>query len=260
MNEAAGSMKQGYEALSEKEKQTLRLLLAGHDAKSLARHLGLSVHTINERLRDARRKLSAASSKEAARLLRESEDAAPYSLGDEGLGDAPRPPAGEQDGHPDVRAPWRRQAVWAIGGLAMISVAFALFAVSAPLETGDSPAGSSQASAPSSAAESAPTRAARQWLALVDAGKWQESWAGTARSFQSLNTAATWESVSQTARVPLGRVLSRTMTGAEHIPAPPSGLQLVRFKTDFTNKAGATETLSLAREGAGWRVAGYFIE
>ncbi len=142
----------------------------------------------------------------------------------------------------------------------MISLAFALFAVSAPLETAGGSAGSSQAPAPASAAEPAPARAARQWLALVDAGKWQESWAGTAQSFQSLNTAATWESVSQTARVPLGRVLSRTMTSAEHIPAPPGGLQLVRFRTDFANKAGATETLSLAREGASWRVAGYFIE
>jgi hypothetical protein len=142
----------------------------------------------------------------------------------------------------------------------MISLAIAFFAVSAPLETAGSPAGSPQASAPASAAESAPAQAARQWLALVDAGKWQESWAGTTQSFQSLNTVGSWESASQTARVPLGRVLSRTMTSAESIPAPPSGLQLVRFRTDFANKAAVTETLSLAREGGSWRVAGYFIE
>ena len=40
------------QALTEKEKQTLRLLVIGYDAKSMARHLGLSIHTINERLRD----------------------------------------------------------------------------------------------------------------------------------------------------------------------------------------------------------------
>ena len=34
-------------ALTEKEKQTLRLIVRGHDAKSVARSLGLSVHTIN---------------------------------------------------------------------------------------------------------------------------------------------------------------------------------------------------------------------
>ena len=46
-------MSAGYQTLSEKEKQTLRLIVRGYDAKSLARHLGLSIHTVNERLRDA---------------------------------------------------------------------------------------------------------------------------------------------------------------------------------------------------------------
>src|SRR3954447_9713309 len=116
-------MKQGYEALTEKEKQTLRLLLSGHEAKSMARHFGLSVHTINERLRDARRKLSASSSREAARLLREAEGADPQSLGDDGIGDAPGPPPG-QEGVTARPGPHRR-AAWAIGGIAMISLAIA---------------------------------------------------------------------------------------------------------------------------------------
>lgn len=57
------------DTLTEKEKQTLRLILRGHDAKSSAQELGLSVHTVNERLRDARRKLGVTSSREAARRL-----------------------------------------------------------------------------------------------------------------------------------------------------------------------------------------------
>jgi DNA-binding CsgD family transcriptional regulator len=57
--------------LSEREKEALRLLLRGHDAKSIARTLNLSIHTVNERLRDARRKLQVSSSREAARLLLE---------------------------------------------------------------------------------------------------------------------------------------------------------------------------------------------
>ena len=40
-------MADGYHALTEKEKQALRLLLDGHDAKSMANKLGLSIHTIN---------------------------------------------------------------------------------------------------------------------------------------------------------------------------------------------------------------------
>lgn len=56
-------------ALTEKEKQALRLILRGHDAKSAARELAVSVHTVSERLRDARRKLGVTSSREAARRL-----------------------------------------------------------------------------------------------------------------------------------------------------------------------------------------------
>ncbi len=64
-------MDHGSWALSEKEKQTLRLIVRGHDAKSIARNLDLSIHTINERLRDARRKMAVSSSREAARMLLE---------------------------------------------------------------------------------------------------------------------------------------------------------------------------------------------
>src|SRR5919199_615609 len=122
----------GYQALTDKEKQTLRLLLDGHDAKSLARHLGLSVHTINERLRDARRKLSASSSREAARLLREAEgpdsQSHPQSFGDNGIGDAAAAPDRQQGAtaHPGPH----HRAAWAIGGLAMITLALAAFALS----------------------------------------------------------------------------------------------------------------------------------
>jgi DNA-binding CsgD family transcriptional regulator len=250
-------MTQGYQALTEKEKETLRLLLAGHDAKSMARHFGLSVHTINERLRDARRKLSASSSREAARLLSQAEGAHPQSLGDNGIGDA-APHSLLQGGGTAHVGPHPR-AAWAIGGLAMIAFALAALAWSA------SPQAQHRAHpAPHGRtavlAESPVTEAARQWLALVDAGKWQESFTATAKSFQTLNTLDMWQSASVGGRVPLGRVLSRRLAGEESVPAPPNGYRVVRFKTDFAAKAGATETLSLAREGDAWRVAGYIID
>ena len=83
-------VKEDLWALTEKEKQTLRLIVRGHDAKSAARSLGLSVHTINERLRDARRKMAVSSSREAARLLLEAEGGSrspnPDLFGDTGIG------------------------------------------------------------------------------------------------------------------------------------------------------------------------------
>jgi DNA-binding CsgD family transcriptional regulator len=248
-------MTQGYQALTDKEKQTLRLLLAGHDAKSMARHFGLSVHTINERLRDARRKLSASSSREAARLLRDAEGADPQSLGDNAIGDAPAAPAG-QEGATTKTGPHRR-AAWTIGGTAMIALAIAALALSAAPQ--HRPATAAQ-SAPAPVAESPATQAARAWLALVDAEKWQESFAGTTQKFQTNNTYEMWHKASLEGRVPLGRALSRRLLSEEDIPVPPAGNQLVRFETDFANKPHATERLTLVQEGGTWKIVGYTIE
>ncbi len=81
-------MKGDLESLSDRERETLRLLGRGHDAKSIAAALGLSVHTVNERLRDVRRKLGVSSSREAARLLlaQEAGPEPPNKLGDEEIG------------------------------------------------------------------------------------------------------------------------------------------------------------------------------
>ena len=43
-------------------------------------------------------------------------------------------------------------------------------------------------------------------------------------------------------------------------PAPPKGYRMVRFRTDFENRRGATETVSLDREGDSWKVVGIYIQ
>lgn len=55
--------------LSDGERRVLLLLGSGHTAKSIAAETGLSVHAVNERLREARRKTGIGSSRELARLL-----------------------------------------------------------------------------------------------------------------------------------------------------------------------------------------------
>ena len=72
--------------LPEREKQVLRLLLSGHDAKSIGRELGLSTNIVNERLRDSRRKLGVGSSREAARALALSEPYTPNNFGNKKFG------------------------------------------------------------------------------------------------------------------------------------------------------------------------------
>ena len=107
-------MTEGYQALTEKEKQTLRLVVRGYDAKSMARHLGLSVHTINERLRYARRKMEVSSSREAARLLLDREGGTPHSLGYKDLGEAGTAPAVGQRDAPEDGQKARLSLAWAI--------------------------------------------------------------------------------------------------------------------------------------------------
>lgn len=58
----------GYSNLTPKELEALALIAQGHDAKSAACRLSVSVHTVYERLRRAREKLGAANSREAARI------------------------------------------------------------------------------------------------------------------------------------------------------------------------------------------------
>ncbi len=58
-----------YAGLTNRELEVLRLLAAGHTAKTIAHRLGRSETSINERLRDARRKTGVGSSRELARIL-----------------------------------------------------------------------------------------------------------------------------------------------------------------------------------------------
>lgn len=247
-----------FQALTEKEKQTLRLLVVGYDAKSMARHLGLSVHTINERLRDARRKLSVSSSREAARQLRDTEASDPDFLTDKPLGDtAAIIPGHYVPSKADHTA--LRRWVWAIGGTIMLSFVFAVFALSSS-PTATPITAPVAASANAAVAESEASHAARQWLELGDAGRWDDGYRATTASFQELNTSTKWAEVSRAVRVPLGALVSRVLLSEESVPTPPYGYQVVKFRTRFANKPAATETVALVREAGSWKVAGIYVD
>ncbi len=130
-------------SLSERERAVLRLLLAGHDAKSAANALGLSVHTVNERLRESRRKLGVSSSREAARLLRASGAGDPKFLGDKDIG------VGDQGSNVAVRprdamrtAGGNRLLLYAGGAILMIFLTLSsiMFWASAPDQKTEGPA------------------------------------------------------------------------------------------------------------------------
>jgi len=245
----------GYGALTDKEKQTLRLILRGHDAKSIARSLDLSVHTINERLRDARRKLAVSSSREAARLLFDTEGKTPDSLGDAKIGEVSAR-SEEQQAEAPIRGAGRSRRFASI----MIGVVLMLFAAGF-LAFAALPQLSAPAPAPSAAEAPDPAvvGAARQFLALGDQGRWDDSYRLTGRAFQKLNTSQVWATVSQRVRAPLGAMVSRVLIGQENLPAPPDGYEVVKFRTSFANKADVVETVTLEREDGNWRVVGVTV-
>ncbi|MFM5918605.1 MAG: DUF4019 domain-containing protein [Novosphingobium sp.] len=254
-------MVHGYQALSEKEKQTLRLLLSGYDAKSMARHLGLSVHTVNERLRDARRKMETSSSREAARQLREVEDAHPEILGDDELGDAVQPAAGAVTSHQPSEVVAIRRPGWIIGGIAMlfaITLA-ALTSLNGPSQVAQPVVAAAAASA-QNATESEAAAAAQHWLELVDAKDWNASYELTTNAFRTANTLEGWTSAALGVHGKFGPARSRKLISADETPAPPNGNVVVKFRATYANKPEGTELLTLVKEDGAWKVSGIYVE
>lgn len=246
-------------ALTEKEKEALRLLLRGHDAKSCARELGLSVHTVNERLRDARRKLGVTSSREAARMVLAAEHNIPQMSGDRSLGDASAAGIAAHSGPSTTgHRVKRRFALPLIGVTAMSALLALLLLPASPLSV--VPAGMAGGAEAVTEPAAAAADAARTFLGLVDQGRWAESYAATGGQFRKLNTLARWSDVSQRVRPPLGKVLTREMIANEFVPAPPHGYQLVKFRSAYENGTVQAENLSLEWEDGAWKVVGITFE
>lgn len=253
-------MPDGHAELTDWEKATLRLIVRGHDAKSIARHFGLSVHTINERLRAARRKLGVTSSREAARKLFEIEGGAPDLVGYDGLGEAAPAPVMGSDQRPNRIVRFAPVA----GGIALMSVALAMlvFAASPPLPVDRVATAPIVSAAVTDAADPAVEAAAREWLAMLDRNDWEASYRATGAQFRQLNTLQVWTNVSEQVRARFGalRPGTRTLVSQELVPAPPAGYWIVKFRASYANQADTLETLSLAREGDAWRVVGITLE
>lgn len=257
-------MTTGLDTLTAKEKDALRLLLRGHDAKSSARELGLSVHTVNERLRDARRKLGVTSSREAARRLLAEENDTPENVGDTALRDASAMPSDAPVTAPASQR-WARfgfgpgLALTLAGVLAMSLILAALLLPASPLSViaPATPALSAAATADAEAASAA--RAAEDFLKLIDESRWAESYAATGTQFRAVNTLAVWTEVSERVRRPLGTVLTRNLVTNEYVPAPPKGYQLIKYTSSYANGTNQVESVSLEWEDGTWKVVGIVI-
>jgi len=113
--------------------------------------------------------------------------------------------------------------------------------------------------------EKAAEAAALQWLALVDNGRYGDSWSQSSEVFRQAISQEQWVQALQKVRTPLGKLVSRKLSSATHavnLPGAPEGEYVVlQFAASYENKKGAVETITpmLEKDGA-WRVSGYFVK
>ncbi|MGA2281434.1 MAG: DUF4019 domain-containing protein [Verrucomicrobiota bacterium] len=108
------------------------------------------------------------------------------------------------------------------------------------------------------------TAAAQTWLALIDDGRYSESWKRASAIVQGVATEQGFANSMETFRKPLGDLVSRKLKSVQpmtELPDAPDGQYVVmQFQTSFTNKKSAIETVTFMLEKDGqWRAAGYYI-
>jgi Protein of unknown function (DUF4019) len=113
--------------------------------------------------------------------------------------------------------------------------------------------------------EQAAIAAAEKFLALVDAGKYAESWAETSSLFKSQVSQQEWVAKISGLRPFFGAVTQRAVKSSQYLTSPPGAPDgeyvLILFQTTFVKKQHAIETVTPALDQDGkWRVSGYFIK
>lgn len=105
--------------------------------------------------------------------------------------------------------------------------------------------------------------AARDWVRLVDAGEYTESWAEAGSMFKQALSADAWAAQIAPIREPLGELVSRTEKSIEmrsELPGAPDGeYAMIAFDTAFSASPARVETVVMAKEEGRWTVVGYFI-
>src|ERR1035441_2552882 len=108
-------------------------------------------------------------------------------------------------------------------------------------------------------------QSADAWLALVDSGKYADSWQEAAQLFKAAVSKEKWRDALRGTRDPLGKMLSRKLksaTYAKTLPGAPDGEYVViQYESSFEHKQLAVETVTpmLDKDGQ-WRVSGYYIK
>jgi serine/threonine protein kinase len=109
----------------------------------------------------------------------------------------------------------------------------------------------------------------KSWLAIVDSGKYAESWELAADSFQRTINKEEWVARLEKVRRPLGKVISRKLRSITYsysrkmrsLKDAAVGTRLeTKFNTSFDGLLAAVETSTCSKQPDGsWRITGYHI-
>src|SRR5512142_736750 len=94
----------------------------------------------------------------------------------------------------------------------------------------------------------AAVESARAWLAVVDDGKYEDSWDQSAAYFRKMVPKETWVSQLTQYRAPMGRTESRSVQSASYLPslpgAGPGEYVVIIFKAKMASGKTMTETVT----------------
>ena len=102
------------------------------------------------------------------------------------------------------------------------------------------------------------------WLGLVDDAQYAKAWQTTSSLFQSAVPQERWNTVANTRRTPLGKLLSRKLVSAAFtkiLPGAPLGQYVIlQYTSSFEHKKSASETATATLDKDGqWKVSGYIV-
>ena len=108
-------------------------------------------------------------------------------------------------------------------------------------------------------------KAALEWLALSDAGKFEATWEEAASSFQKAQSKEAWAKGLGGARPTMGKLITRTFLNHEirmNLPGlPPGKYVTVRFTSVFEKHKDGAESVTLIKDGTrGFRMMSYFLK
>lgn len=144
-----------------------------------------------------------------------------------------------------------------------LTLASALIAVS--MVGGSAVRGYGQQGGPSSPPNFQAQQAADNWLALVDQGRYGESYDQASQAFKVAVGREDWIHKVTAARNQAGKLISRRFVGSNELrnppKAPPGRYIAIRYQTTFAKINAVSESVVLVFEKDGkWRLENYVIK